>query len=312
MKTDCSEINKLIPLYVDDMLTHIDAASVREHLSECEDCRQEYEFLKNIIATASELPKIKPSDDFNEKLHNKLIEARKNNYKTALSKFRKISAAALSAVAVIAISVVSLNVLDEKDISVSPDSSVSTVEPLEIASERMAVLPQESEAPEKTKNETEQVVKEEKNNKTSETEKSDKQDKTTQSHVAQPANILPIEEDASSGSRTVTPRVSVPPKVKVTVNVTVERSLRPLIKEILSVYPYSNGAYSLPTADYNNVMADLEAFGATTSTTREDKTSTYAQLTEKLMTSQAGEKDLIQKKLDQIDSEISNRYIILN
>ena len=309
MKTDCSEIKKLIPLYVDDMLTHIDAASVREHLSECEDCRQEYEFLKNIIATASELPKIKPSDDFNERLHNKLIEARKNNYKTALSKFRKISAAALSAVAVIAISVVSLNVLDEKDISVSPDSSVSTVEPLMIASDRTTVLPQESEAPEKTNTQTEQAARDKK---PSETEKSDKQDKTTQSHVAQPANILPIEEDASSGSRTVTPRVSVPPKVKVTVNVTVERSLRPLIKEILSVYPYSNGAYSLPTADYNNVMADLEVFGATTSTTREDKTSTYAQLTEKLMTSQAGEKDLIQKKLDQIDSEISNRYIILN
>ncbi len=46
MKTECSIVQDLLPLYVEDMVNEETAQFVREHLSECTECRAEYEALK--------------------------------------------------------------------------------------------------------------------------------------------------------------------------------------------------------------------------------------------------------------------------
>lgn len=337
MKNDCKEIKNLIPLYVDDALTHIDAAVVKEHLKECTDCRQEYEFFKKIISVTASIPTIEPSNDFNEKLHNKLLEAKKGNRFTAIANFRKISVAAVAAVAVIAISVVSLGVLNDKEISVTPNLSASTIAPLELSVNR-AIPVQETELPnEETKTEVSDNIQPEKSKKQNAEKKADattapKTEKSSSKSVSfentiensindktsiAPASVTPTQEKRTSGGgssspKTTVPKVSVPSKVKVTVNVTVSGENRPLAKQILSGYTYSNGAYSLSPSDYYSVMSRLDALGATTSMTREDKTSTYADLTGKLQTASKSEASSIQTKLNQIDSEISKTYVILN
>lgn len=337
MKTDCKKIKESLPLYIDQMMTHIDAAEVKEHLAQCPDCRQEYKFLKSIIDTTAKLPQITPSDDFNDRLHKKLLEAKKANHSIKNLHFGRISAAIVSAAAVIALSVVSLNLLNNKDISVSHSTDPEKLPPLEIAaySGNLATdetpLPAETEpttAPREAKEQNDKkktaptaAPKAEKNTQATAREEAQKKKTPVQQTPTQQATPSVAKENtpsqipASSGgaaARSATPSVNVPSKVKLTVNVTVNQANRPLAKQILSGYSYSNGAYSLSTSEYYSVMSQLDSLGAKTSMTREDKTSTYAQLTGQLQTAASSEAGSIQKKLNQIDAEVSKTYLILN
>ena len=326
MKNDCNEIKNLIPLYLDNALTHIDSDAVKQHLKECEDCRLEYEFLKNIINATADLPEISPSADFNDNLHKKLIEAKKAKSKKNILNFRNILAASVSAAAVIAISVVSLNLLDGKDITVMPDNSIATHEPL-VASLSRAAMPVETEEaneaePEESKTPAPPVQTTAPPVATKAPEKS-KEDETkkvetkTAENTSTPKTQSVKTEDkkpavTQAPAKETTPKVNVPSKIKVTVNVTVDYEKRALAKQMLSSFPYSNGTYSMSQSDYYSVMSKLDALGATQSMTREDKTSTYATLTGQLQTASKSEATSIQKKLDQIDAEISKTYVILN
>ena len=46
MKTECSVVRDLLPLYVEDMVNHETAQYVKSHLSECAECQAELESLK--------------------------------------------------------------------------------------------------------------------------------------------------------------------------------------------------------------------------------------------------------------------------
>lgn len=46
MKNDCSIVKDLLPLYVEEMTNEGTASFVKEHLDECEACRNEYEKMK--------------------------------------------------------------------------------------------------------------------------------------------------------------------------------------------------------------------------------------------------------------------------
>jgi len=74
----CNEFENLINEYVDGELTHsIDI--LEEHMKECETCKALYEEtleLKNMLAN---LEMIELPDDFEDSLHNKLIEASRDN-----------------------------------------------------------------------------------------------------------------------------------------------------------------------------------------------------------------------------------------
>lgn len=326
MKNDCNKIKNLIPLYLDNALTHIDSDAVKQHLKECEDCRLEYEFLKNIINATAEMPEIFPSADFNDNLHKKLLLAKKAKSRKNILKFRNVLAAAVSAAAVIAISVVSLNLLNEKDITMTPDSSVVTHEPVVASFSRVAIPveteeakeaePQESKTPAPPVQTTTPPVSTKSPEKAKVDEQKKEETKTPKNTPAPKAQSVKTEQKKASETtvpaKETTPKVNVPSKIKLTINVTVDYEKRALAKQMLSSFPYSNGAYSLSTSDYYSVMSKLDALGATSSMTREDKTSTYATLTGQLQTASKSEANSIQKKLDQIDAEIAKTYIILN
>ena len=58
MKTECSVVRDLLPLYVEDMVSEETAAYIGEHLETCEGCRAELESLKGSaeIAVIEEKP----------------------------------------------------------------------------------------------------------------------------------------------------------------------------------------------------------------------------------------------------------------
>ena len=58
MKTECSVVRDLLPLYVEDMVSEETAAYIGEHLESCEGCRAELESLKGSaeIAVIEEKP----------------------------------------------------------------------------------------------------------------------------------------------------------------------------------------------------------------------------------------------------------------
>ena len=51
MKTECSIVKDLLPLYVEDMLSEESAKYVKEHLLECSECRSELESLGGSVGT---------------------------------------------------------------------------------------------------------------------------------------------------------------------------------------------------------------------------------------------------------------------
>ena len=58
MKTECSVVRDLLPLYVEDMVSEETAAYIGEHLETCEECKAELESLKGSaeIAVIEEKP----------------------------------------------------------------------------------------------------------------------------------------------------------------------------------------------------------------------------------------------------------------
>ena len=112
MEYSCEQIKELLPTYVDNMTNRIETDMVNEHLKVCAECRLDYEFLKGITETSQNLPFISVSDDFNKKLHQKLVLEKNKKRAETLSALKRVSALILSSAAVIAISVVSLNVLE--------------------------------------------------------------------------------------------------------------------------------------------------------------------------------------------------------
>ena len=47
MKTECSIVKDLLPLYVEDMVSEETAQYVSDHLNSCADCKAEYDALKS-------------------------------------------------------------------------------------------------------------------------------------------------------------------------------------------------------------------------------------------------------------------------
>lgn len=72
-KLTCKDVCLLLSLYIDDMLSDEEMTQVREHLDECDNCRNEYALLKGIMEKSAQLecPELSPS--FMSGLHEKLL-----------------------------------------------------------------------------------------------------------------------------------------------------------------------------------------------------------------------------------------------
>lgn len=108
---ECEKICKLLPLYIDNMLSDEDTDEVLKHLDKCPDCKNEYSYLKAIISTAKEIPQKEHSSDFHKNLMEK-VKSEANKKKKRYITLRHISAG-VAAAAVIAISFVALGEINE-------------------------------------------------------------------------------------------------------------------------------------------------------------------------------------------------------
>lgn len=107
---ECEKIRKLLPLYIDSMLSDKECDEVLKHLDKCPDCKNEYNYLKAIIGTAKEIPQKELSQDFHKNLMEK-VKTKSHKKKKHYITLRHISAVA--AAAAVAISFVALGEMDE-------------------------------------------------------------------------------------------------------------------------------------------------------------------------------------------------------
>lgn len=60
MKTTCSVIQDLLPLYCDDACSAESRRLVEEHLKECDDCRETYQLMQAALPPAPPTPSSRP------------------------------------------------------------------------------------------------------------------------------------------------------------------------------------------------------------------------------------------------------------
>ncbi len=128
---DCKQIQEIIPLYIDNMLSDEEQNAVRAHIETCEACKAEYELMASIIKTAASLPELDVPEGFHEKLMEKVkAEAeKKQERKMYALPWKKISGFAAAA-AVIAVSVVSFMQLDRENNQTNPDVYLKNPAPI--------------------------------------------------------------------------------------------------------------------------------------------------------------------------------------
>lgn len=375
MKYNCKDIVELLPIYVDNMTNQLESAKVKEHLAECAECRREYEFLKNIIETTTELPYIEASQNFTDTLHSKLIAAKNLKSKKSLAAFRKVAIASLSSAAVIAISIVSLSVLDKKNIESIPQPKAQTsaykdaeaskkINPeLSVASEETQKPQETNDSEKETRNpeedsiekatqapavENDNTLKSKTSSNINTNSKEILSPKTEQSeNIPSVANNLDESQSAiaadsqesqrdrkrisSSSSQTgstvynldtnqstalsgggSSSAYSGPEKTKVTAIITTNSQNKDAVNNILSGYTYSNGVYVLTQAEYSSVLGILDNQGIHAKLSTEDKTADYVSLTAQLEGASKSEAKSIQNQLNEIDNEVSKKYIKVN
>jgi hypothetical protein len=93
---NCELCKMKLSEYIDDMLSENERKEIEKHISECESCKAEYEFLKSIISVAGELPDEGLPPEFEKELHKKLTaetgKPKKNNIYTGVKAIGLIAA----------------------------------------------------------------------------------------------------------------------------------------------------------------------------------------------------------------------------
>ncbi|HWR60143.1 MAG TPA: DUF4349 domain-containing protein, partial [Clostridia bacterium] len=104
----CETIRNMISSYIDKDLNDIEKTELEKHLAECQQCREEYESMLDIIAVCSNLEELELPQSFRTELHQKLVEEKKK--KSFLSGMfgstgRKMATGLVAAVLVLAIGI---------------------------------------------------------------------------------------------------------------------------------------------------------------------------------------------------------------
>ena len=118
MKNECNIIRDLLPLYVEDMVSEETTQFVKEHLTECKNCKEYYETMKS-------------TDGFVEKKNDnsediKMISGLKNIKNKINKKIRNIVLCAVATVIIVIVGFnllfnVALKTISYDDISISAD-----------------------------------------------------------------------------------------------------------------------------------------------------------------------------------------------
>lgn len=100
----CQDVDRVLNLYIDDMLEENDKKDVASHINSCERCRRELTELETTINLLGELPEKELPSDFQDRLRSKLQAEVANTRPNKRRVYMTRGAIALAAAAVVAIS----------------------------------------------------------------------------------------------------------------------------------------------------------------------------------------------------------------
>ncbi len=128
IKSDCENIQNLIPLYIDNMLSENERDILLEHIANCKACKEELILMQTMVSKIAELPEIPVSPTFHRKLMERVRKEKVGGY-TRYTRGWKSAASFVAAAAVVALSVVSFLSLDKDGGNQNPDVYLATPSP---------------------------------------------------------------------------------------------------------------------------------------------------------------------------------------
>ncbi|AEM78389.1 DUF4349 domain-containing protein [Thermoanaerobacter wiegelii] len=106
---DCKKVLKLIPQYIDGELDEAQKKEFETHLENCESCKKEYQLEKKIIENLKNMPPLELPEDFNKKIHEKLVY-QKNILEKKKERLKKTLTVAVIAASFILMTVFVVNI----------------------------------------------------------------------------------------------------------------------------------------------------------------------------------------------------------
>lgn len=121
----CETIRSMISSYIDKDLNDIEKTELEKHIAECQQCREEYESMLDIIAVCGNLDELELPQSFRAELHQKLVEEKKkrNIFSGVFgSTGRKMATGLVAAALVLAIGIGSSSLLQNKNLQLSQNA----------------------------------------------------------------------------------------------------------------------------------------------------------------------------------------------
>lgn len=272
--TDCEKILNLIPLYIDNCLSQEESDTVHRHITSCDACRKEYEFLSSLMNTAATLEETDLSADFHKNLMEKANDI-KNKKRTKRIVLLKRSSAGVAAAAVVALCVVSFGNInktaDNKDadslISTPPQENLTAEITTYTAKEETITPPIEKSTPKKSDAPKQKA--------TATPAVSPVEDVTTDI-IEQPASgggsSAAANTQSESSPKADEPLLLTEPLSFTVANISPDNHVRDAVMEILAPYEKDSIGYIVP--DINTVLRKLAELGIEVNATT---TTEYAQ-----------------------------------
>jgi len=124
----CETIRSMISSYIDKDLNDIEKTELEKHIAECQQCREEYEAMLDIIAVCSNLEELELPQSFRTELHQKLVEEKqKRSFFSSVfgSTGRKMATGLVAAALVLAIGLGGSSLLQGKNDRMSQNAGTS-------------------------------------------------------------------------------------------------------------------------------------------------------------------------------------------
>ncbi len=86
---NCEVARNLMSLYIDKELNDIEKIDFEEHISNCIECKNEYELLLEIVLECNDIDEVELPQEFGQELHQKLVEAQKVSNKGSIKEYIK-------------------------------------------------------------------------------------------------------------------------------------------------------------------------------------------------------------------------------
>ncbi len=81
---NCLDINKKMSLYIDDLLEDSEKKEFEKHLSECCECKEEYQLIVDNVKLCNSISQVEFPADIKEDFHNKIVTEKRKNWLTRI------------------------------------------------------------------------------------------------------------------------------------------------------------------------------------------------------------------------------------